>query len=88
MIPLVWNSSGARRLSTEEIRYENRAVRPGQSLDQNLDNQLEDLRRYVAQRGWSEAIEYSHRGEGAVRNPPSLAACGKLVAEKGWVASG
>ncbi len=31
------------------------------TLDQNLDNQLDDLQKYVRQRGWEEAVVYSDR---------------------------
>jgi DNA invertase Pin-like site-specific DNA recombinase len=42
------------------------------TLDQNLDNQLEDLRKYVARRGWSEAVEFSDRASGAKDKRPAL----------------
>lgn len=42
------------------------------TLDQNLDNQLDDLRKYVAQRGWGEAAEYADRASGAKDSRPAL----------------
>ena len=42
------------------------------TLDQNLDNQLDDLRKYVAQRGWGEAVEYADKASGAKDSRPAL----------------
>jgi len=40
------------------------------TLDQNLDNQLDDLRKYVERRGWREAVEYADRASGAKDSRP------------------
>ena len=42
------------------------------TLDQNLDNQLDELRKYVTQRGWGEAAEYPDRASGAKDRRPAL----------------
>ena len=42
------------------------------TLDQNLDNQLDDLRKYVAQRGWGAPVEYADRASGAKDSRPAL----------------
>jgi DNA invertase Pin-like site-specific DNA recombinase len=42
------------------------------TLDQNLDNQLDDLRKYVAQRVWGKATEYADKASGAKDNRPAL----------------
>jgi putative DNA-invertase from lambdoid prophage Rac len=42
------------------------------TLDQNLDNQLDDLRKYVAQRGWGAPIEYADKASGAKDSRPAL----------------
>ncbi len=40
------------------------------TLDQNLDNQLDDLQKSVRQRGWEEAVVYSDRVSGAKDRRP------------------
>ena len=42
------------------------------TLDQNLDNQLDDLRKYVTQRGWGAPVEYADRASGAKDSRPAL----------------
>ena len=42
------------------------------TLDQNLDNQLDDLRKYVAQRVWGKATEYADKASGAKDSRPAL----------------
>ena len=42
------------------------------TLAQNLDNQLDDLRKYVAQRGWPEPVVYADRASGAKDSRPAL----------------
>jgi DNA invertase Pin-like site-specific DNA recombinase len=43
------------------------------TLDQQTENQLADLRRYVAARGWTECVEYVDRGvSGAKDRRPAL----------------
>jgi DNA invertase Pin-like site-specific DNA recombinase len=42
------------------------------TLDQNLDNQLDDLRKYVAQRGWGKTTEYADKASGAKDSRPAL----------------
>ncbi len=42
------------------------------TLDQNLDNQLDDLHKYVRQRGWGDAVVYSDRVSGAKDRRPGL----------------
>ena len=41
-------------------------------MDQNLDNQLDDLRKYVGRRGWGEAVEYADKASGAKDSRPAL----------------
>ena len=40
--------------------------------DQTVDNQLTDLQAYVQQRGWGEAVVYSHKASGAKDRRPGL----------------
>jgi Resolvase, N terminal domain len=42
------------------------------TLDQHLDNQLDDLRKYVAQRGWGEPVEFGDKASGAKDSRPAL----------------
>ncbi len=42
------------------------------TLDQNLDNQLDDLQKYIQQRGWEEAVVYSDKVSGAKDRRPGL----------------
>jgi len=43
------------------------------TVDQSLDNQLDDLKKYIQQRGWEEAVVYSDHGvSGAKDRRPAL----------------
>jgi DNA invertase Pin-like site-specific DNA recombinase len=42
------------------------------TVDQHPENQLADLRRYVAARGWDVAVEYVDRASGAKESRPAL----------------
>jgi DNA invertase Pin-like site-specific DNA recombinase len=43
------------------------------TLDQSVENQLDDLKKYVAHRGWQEPVAYSDRGvSGAKDRRPAL----------------
>lgn len=42
------------------------------TLDQHLDNQLDELRKYVAQRGWSEPVVYADKACGAKDSRPAI----------------